>query len=186
VYESLDEGDTLTEIGPGISINGSGSDPIGYGAAGNPDMLYVGAGTEVFVRTAAAPAALTASAAFPGVLVVDLAIDPSAPDTAFVAGSAQVFLTTDAGTTWTDITGNLGGLATGAICSLVFRSSANEAVVIGTDTGVFFASAPAFDTWNRLGECLPRVQVFDLDYDPTDRVLVAGTLGRGAWILENQ
>ena len=26
--------------------------------------------------------------------------------------------------------------------------------------------------------------VYDLDYDATDRIYVAGTLGRGAWVLE--
>ena len=40
-------------------------------------------------------------------------------------------------------------------------------------------------TWTRLGENLPHVQVFDLHYDYTDNVLVAGTLGRGAWTLTN-
>src|SRR5262249_5219886 len=39
--------------------------------------------------------------------------------------------------------------------------------------------------WIRLGDGLPHVQVFDLHYDYTDDVLLAGTLGRGAWTLSN-
>src|SRR5262249_25594881 len=35
VYESLDRGDTIREIGPGIVTNGSGPHPIAYGAQGN-------------------------------------------------------------------------------------------------------------------------------------------------------
>src|SRR5262249_20338967 len=58
VYESLDRGDTIREIGPAIATNGSGPNPIAYGAVGNPDALYVGAGGQVFVRTAATPAGL--------------------------------------------------------------------------------------------------------------------------------
>jgi hypothetical protein len=34
-----------------------------------------------------------------------------------------------------------------------------------------------------LGAGLPNVFVWDLDYNATDDVLVAGTLGRGAWTL---
>jgi hypothetical protein len=117
-------------------------------------------------------------------LVVDIGIDPTDPDTAFVADSDQVFMTANAGGTWTDATGNLGGLNTGPIRSLAFLSGVNEAVVVGTDTGVFRASGPAFNTWHRFGGCLPTVPVYDLGFDATDRILVAGTLGRGAWILK--
>lgn len=180
VYESLDQGDTVTEIGPGIRVNGLGSDPIAYGGTGNPDMLYVGSGAQVFVRTAAPPAVLIASAAYNGGVVVDIGIARHDPDTAFVADSDQVFRTTNAGASWPDVSGNLGELNAGPIRSLVLT---DVAVVVGTDTGVFSASAPAFNTWSRLGECLPTVPVYDLSFDATDRILVAGTLGRGAWIL---
>ncbi|NOT01686.1 MAG: RTX toxin [Phycisphaerales bacterium] len=185
VYESLDQGDTLTEIGPGIVVNGTGNDPIAYGATGNANMLYVGSASRVLVRTAAAPAALAPST-YAGGAVVDLAIDPGAPNTAFAADATRVYMTANAGATWTDVTGNLAALTPGTIRSLVFRSGLNRAVVIGTDTGVFIAPGAAFNSWSRLGDCLPRVPVYDLDYDPTDRKFVAGTLGRGAWLLENQ
>jgi hypothetical protein len=186
VYESLDQGNTVTEIGVGIRINDLGDDPIAYGATGNADMLYVGSGTRVFIRNAAAPAALTASATFPGTAaVVDIAIDPSTPNTAFVVDSANVFQTTDGGATWNNVTGNLGALSVGAIHSLVFRGGVSgDAAVVGTDTGVYIALGPTFDVWNQLGTGLPTVPVYDLDYDAQDRIFVAGTLGRGAWLLQ--
>jgi hypothetical protein len=188
VYESLDQGDTLTEIGPGIIVNGLGSDPISYGATGNVDMLYVGSRNQVFIRTAAPPTALTASATYPGTGdIVDIAIDPGVPNTAFVADNANVFHTTDGGTTWDNVTGNLGTLNAGKVRSIVFRSAGGDAAVVGTDTGVFIAPAPNFNNWTRLGSGLPIIPVLDLDYDAGDRVFVAGTLGRGAWVLdENQ
>ena len=40
-----------------------------------------------------------------------------------------------------------------------------------------------FATWSALGTGLPSAQVFDLDYVPTDDLLVAGTLGRGSFVL---
>ena len=185
VYESLNQGDTIAEIGPGIRANGSGRDTIAYGAAGNPDILYVGAGTQVFVRTAASPAALTASAAYPGTgVVVGIAIDPDHPQTAYVADTTNVYSTTDAGTSWTDITGNLGTLNPGILRSITYSTRIPSAeVVIGSDTGVFSAPGATFMNWSRLGTGLPTVPVFELDYDRTDNILLAGTLGRGAWTL---
>src|SRR5262249_3105493 len=115
VYESLDQGDTITEIGLDIVVNGTGPNPIAYGAKGNPDMLYVGSGSRVYVRTAASPAALTPSAAYSGGIVLGVAIDPEQPETAYVIDSSQVFRTTNAGGSWTNITGNLVSLAPGSL-----------------------------------------------------------------------
>lgn len=186
VYESLDQGNTVTEIGVGIRVNDTGNDPIAYGATGNANMLYIGSGTQVFIRNAAAPAALTASTTYPGTAaVVDIAIDPSTPNTAFVVDSANVFQTTDGGATWNNVTGNLAVLNVGVIHSLVFRGGVSgDAAVVGTDTGVFIALGPTFNVWNRLGNGLPTVPVYDLDYDAQDRIFVAGTLGRGGWLLQ--
>ena len=185
VYESVDQGNTVTEIGVGIRVNDLGDDPIAYGAAGNANMLYVGSGTQVLIRNAAAPAALTASTTYPGTAaVVDIAIDPATPNTAFVVDSANVFQTADGGATWNDVTGNLGALNVGAIHSLAFRGGVSgDAAVVGTDTGVYIAVGPTFNVWNQLGTGLPTVPVYDLDYDAQDRIFVAGTLGRGAWLL---
>ncbi|MDX1409102.1 MAG: hypothetical protein R3330_13230, partial [Saprospiraceae bacterium] len=42
----------------------------------------------------------------------------------------------------------------------------------------------SFGTWLKVGTGLPNAPVWDLDYDLTDDVLVAGTLGRGAWTID--
>jgi hypothetical protein len=55
---------------------------------------------------------------------------------------------------------------------------------VGTNGGVFIASAPDFSSWERLGSGLPNVPVFSLRYSPVDNLLLAGTLGRGAWTLK--
>jgi len=50
----------------------------------------------------------------------------------------------------------------------------------GTDIGVYFSS-DAGASWSPLGTGLPRVAVFDLQIQPTSRILRAGTHGRGIW-----
>lgn len=189
VYESLDRGDTITRVLPGVSVNGTGVDPLAYGTAGNPDILYVGSTDRVFVRTAPAPAPLVQSATFPatgtGATVTDIVIDPDDANTAFVSTTVAVYRTTDAGATWTNVTGNLQLLVPSTIRSIAYVSSAaGDGVVVGTANGIYFArQANGFTSWSRLGAGLPTVPVFDLYYDRTDDVLIAGTMGRGAWKL---
>lgn len=50
----------------------------------------------------------------------------------------------------------------------------------GTDIGVYFSS-DAGASWTPFGSGLPRVAVFDLQIQPTSRILRAGTHGRGIW-----
>jgi hypothetical protein len=188
VYESLDQGDTIREIGPGIRVNSRGREPVAYGAAGNADMLYVGSGDQVFVRTAAAPAALAASATFPGdgtgSVVGGIVMDPADAQTAFVVNRTNVFRTTDAGGTWDDLTGDLATLAPGELISIAYSTSnADGSLVVGAANGVFIARGPDFNAWAAVGAGLPRAPVYDLEYDPADEILVAGLMGRGAWAV---
>ncbi|MCA8879867.1 MAG: exo-alpha-sialidase [Rhodobacteraceae bacterium] len=186
VYESLDAGQTVTAIGPGIAANSSiRGESIGYGAADNVDMLYVGSVNQVFVRNGASPGAtLTASATYPGAnRVVDVAIDPGASQTAYVVDTSNVFQTLDAGATWTNVTGDLfTSFRPGQLRSVDVISVADlHAVVVGTDRGVFWADALPLAAWSVPCSGIPNAPVTDLEYDEADEVLVAGTLGRGAW-----
>jgi hypothetical protein len=189
VYESLDQGETIRQLLPAVRINATGADPLAYGAAGNPDVIYAGSTDRVFVRTAPYPGNLVQSTTFPGtgtgVNVTDLAIDPDDPNTAFVANLSRVFKTADAGATWTEITGSLPALAPSTLRSLAFaKTPLGNAVVVGTQNGVYFATENhGYTNWQRLGNGLPTVPVFDLHYERGDKLLVASTMGRGAWKL---
>ncbi len=59
-----------------------------------------------------------------------------------------------------------------------------NALFAGTDLGVF-VSLNAGGSWTRLNNNMPRVPVFDLEIHPRENDLIAGTHGRGIWILEN-
>ena len=186
VYESLDQGDTITEIAPGIGVNGTGRDPIAYGSAANPDILYIGSGSNVYIRTGPPPTPLVLSATYPATgLVSDLVIDPDDPLTAFAIDSAAVYRTVDAGATWSDVTGDLPTLDPGTFRSIAYvHGSAEDGVVVGSGKGVFVAlEIDGFTTWMPLGSDFPTAPVFDLDYDAAGDLLVAGTLGRGAFRL---
>jgi hypothetical protein len=50
------------------------------------------------------------------------------------------------------------------------------------DVKVMDLAAPG--VWTSLGPGLPNTLIYELDDDPNDDVMVAGTMGRGAWIFD--
>jgi photosystem II stability/assembly factor-like uncharacterized protein len=148
-------------------------------------VLYVGSGRSVFVRTAAHPAPLAVSTAYPGTgSVVGIAVPPAEPQTAYAIDAGKVFRTTDAGATWKDVTNNLLALGGVVLRSVAYCEDLNGgSVVVGTNAGVFAAVGPGFN-WSRLGSGIPTVPVVRLRYGLASRVLLAATLGRGAWTLD--
>jgi len=185
VYESLDEGDTIREIGRGIRVNGTGPNPIAYGAKGNPDILYVGSSSQVFVRKRAHPDPLRMSSAYSGDTVFGIAIDPNKGETAYVVSPSGVYKTANAGGNWVEITGNIFTLDPGTLRSIAYSTADPAgAVLVGADRGIFLAAGPSFSNWNRLGSGLPNAPVYHVEYNAADGILLAGTLGRGAWTLK--
>ena len=182
VYESLDQGDTIAEIGPGIETLANGRDAIGYGAAGNEDVLYVGAVDGVYVRaTQSGPLALSVADSD----VQGLALSSFDPSLAFYVSSNNVYETSDTGGEWRSIRGNLDTTATGTLRSVLYaQTPAGVAVIVGSDRGVYRASPDNdYATWDVVGDSLPNAPIFELAYDAARDILIAGTLGRGVLSL---
>jgi hypothetical protein len=187
VYESFNRGDDITRLGvPGAVALAYGGNSGGFAAAGagNPDVLYAAAGATVFVRTTAAGPLAPTLAPFPGGPIRDLEMDPDDWRRVYVAGVSRVFRSSDAGASWQELTGSLANQ-----CAVNFRSleliprATSDGLALGTAREVFVGTFDGPTFWHRLGASLPSAPVFDLDYDPADDVLAAGTLGRGAFLL---
>ena len=196
IYESTDGASTIAFISPTgagapvLRVNAFVGAPIVYGVPGNPDYILVG----VTENPATAPVAalwvrntlaegLVRLASMPGA-VTDVAVDRDQPTRVFALTASQVLFSSNGGGTFNPVTGNLvSAFNPGTLRAMVFiPTSGTDALVVGADRGVFIARAPAFDAWQRLGTGLPNAGVYELDYDVPDGVLVAGLLGRGAWI----
>ncbi len=187
LYESVDRGDNLTDV-----TNNTGSpitEALAYGgrSAGveNPDVIWYGNGAGLFLRTSAG-GAFTPRNAYPGNAPVDLVLDRDDWLTAYVIDGSAVYRTTDAGTSWTDITGDIAQHAPGTLRSIAFvPGSGFDAVVVGTDRGVFASQTQNLGTWVEFGAGLPNALAFEVRHDAADDVLVVGTLGRGTWTVAN-
>ncbi len=188
LFESLDQGTTNTNIG-GLGQPGFAQNAMVYGGSlggtPNPDLIYVGANSSVFKRTTAGGPITATTALPPGVSKInDVAIIPSNYNTVFATDDNQVFMSSNGGTTWSDITGNLGTISSlNEIKTAVYVPGPAPYLAVGTRSGVFASLATSYGTWVKLETALPDVLVFDMVYDATDDVLVASTLGRGVWTM---
>src|SRR5207253_3745161 len=93
----------------------------------------------------------------------------------------HVFKTTDAGSSWTDISGNLPD---NPVNSLTIDASYPNTLYAATDVGPF-VTYNGGAAWSALGAGFPSVAVDQIDLDTYDRVIGAGTHGRGAWQLKD-
>jgi len=93
----------------------------------------------------------------------------------------HLFVTEDFGATWR----SLGdGLASATVNVVKEHPHNPELLFVGAEDGVF-VSTDRGERWSRLNNNLPRAPVDDLEIHPRDNDLVAGTHGRGIWILDN-
>jgi hypothetical protein len=210
LYESFDRGDTLIDLGPTGSFVG-GNDFFGlsfgrfmvYGGRLNgvayPDVIYASSGASPILGGHGAQILhrvhqgdpLTPLSSYPGEGAAAIVVDPQDYRRIYVAdASNRVYASFDEGVTWTDLTANLADLTSGTLGRTIeiystSPSTKEDVLMIGNLGGVFEMIHPDRPGahWTRLGEGLPHALTLDLHYDYTDNVLVAGTLGRGAWTL---
>ncbi|MEA2452942.1 MAG: hypothetical protein QOG04_1652 [Actinomycetota bacterium] len=196
VERSLNGGVAWTAISPDLTRNETQLDPnSGYRirhvitaiARSASDASTMWAGTDdglVWKTTNLVGASPTwtqiQSSALPDTQwVTRVTVDPTDVDTVYVTYSgyrngedgAHVFKTTDAGTTWTDISGDLPD------------APANDLVVVGdrlivaTDVGVFVSDGDG--EWFKLGSNLPAVPVIEMRYHQPTNTLTLATFGHG-------
>jgi hypothetical protein len=175
VYESLDQGEHVTPLGGAV-----GASDMVYGHPNNPNVIWAAAG-QVWVRTAASgPLMLTASP-FPD-FALDVILDTSDFNNAYVMSQGQVFHTTNTGASWTNITGNLQSLNPSSLRTITFiHGNTRSMVVVGATNGVFATTTAALGTWQAVGTNLPHAPVLDSQFNATRNQLTVGTLGRGVW-----
>ena len=205
LYESRNQGTTLTAIGAGIRSGrprvriGGGQIVYGGFEAGvaNPDLIYALSGNYVVRRTTSggeftesSPGGVSDGDVFgSGRPLRGVTANPNSSSSVFAIDANRVFMSTDSGTNWRDVTANLTSISAAPFFVVKFvTGTLNDALVVGTSSGVFRALVSSLGmpgSWSRFGNNLPDAIVSDLDYDATDNVLVAGTLGRGAWTVSN-
>ncbi|HQU41252.1 MAG TPA: sialidase family protein, partial [Pirellulales bacterium] len=203
VYESLDGGQTLTSLGVGGAGAGAlKGAALAYGGSlnGQADIgvLWIGIGNQVYTRSSqggtvvATNYSTTAGAGN----VRALAIDPTDWQTAVIVDDAgNVWLTTNSGQSFTNITGDLvssNGTPINLYSVALVPLASTNLIYVGAQDGIYQMQTANPGVWSRYGASMPDVPVLSLEYvagqqqylpaDQQQQLLVAGTLGRGAYL----
>jgi hypothetical protein len=203
VWETTDLGQNATAIpgGPGGASN------FAYGHPSNEDALWMTAyGRGVYFRLSAG-APLQQLSGFPDE-GWSVAMTPANAASAYVTGKQHVYFiadatATDAGTPWTDVTGDLssigGGDGPGELRQIVYISSqtTGDRIVVAAANavgggagqvgtpGVFMMAVNAPGIWTQIGSNLPNASAYDLAYDSANDRLYVAVAGRGVWSVSN-
>lgn len=87
----------------------------------------------------------------------------------------HIFKSTNNGNSWTAIANDLPTLAINSI--FVLPGYNDRYIFVGTDGGVY-GSINGGQNWERLGNNMHYVATYDLDWNPAQRTLMAGTVGK--------
>ncbi len=115
--------------------------------------------------------------------ITDITMDPNNYNNVWVtfsgySGPNKVFMSKDAGNTWTNYSTGLPNLPVNCI---VYQENRNDqAVYVGTDRGVFYRDS-TMTGWFSYNTNLPNVTVNDLKIFKPTNTLLAATYGRGIW-----
>ena len=128
------------------------------------------------------------TAGLPAAYVTHVTADPVDPQVVYVTHSGfgedqhdpRVFRSTNRGTSWTSISGNLPDAP---VNDLIVDPLATGTLYAGTDLGVF-VTRNLGQTWTALGGYMPVQPVWDLELHQATRRLYAFTHGRSVWMLD--
>lgn len=115
--------------------------------------------------------------------ITDIKASPSDADRVFVSVSGykyndsnpHVFRSDDRGENWEDISGDLPTLAINDI--YVLPNHFDDVIFVATDGGVY-GTINGGDDWERLGNNMPILPVYDLEWNEVNNELIAGTFAR--------
>ena len=192
---------TMEVLGEAVYVGGCGD----CGASGNDTgfaqvlATNIG-GAEPPERETSKGWHVATAAGLPNRYITSIAIDPEDPRTIYVSlagylsnlrppgsyldpnadiGAGNVFKSTDAGESFTNVSGNLPDVQAN---SVLLRKGQ---LLLGTDIGAFISSDTRGSSWAPLGNGLPNVPVNMLRLQPgNDSQLFAATFGRNIWTYD--
>ncbi|HKR04647.1 MAG TPA: T9SS type A sorting domain-containing protein [Bacteroidia bacterium] len=195
VFRTDDRGDNWFSISPDLTI----IDPTGSLLFGtitsidvsplNSDIIYAGTDDgKVWNSLNGGGTWTNVTGTLPVRWITRVTCDPFITSRAFVTLSgyryhdnmAHVYMTTNNGTTWNDISGNLPDVP----CSdIIADPAADSLLYLANDAGVYFTRDMGA-SWNLLGTGMPTLICTDLALHNPTHTLLAATYGRGMYKID--
>ncbi|MBE2226687.1 MAG: T9SS type A sorting domain-containing protein [Ignavibacteria bacterium] len=188
IFRSTNRGTSWTAISGDLTRGPNGRlgtiTCITSGVAGNNQrVIYTGTDdAKISVTTNSGANWLDVTGSLPQRYVTDIRCDSRNPAIAYVTLSGfniderntRIYRTTNYGSTWSNISGNLLNVPANSIIVDEVRDSV---LYVGCDAGVYYTSNLGA-SWAILGTGLPNAPVFDINYHAGSQILCAGTHGR--------
>lgn len=168
----------------GLAVSPVNSNTV-YATAngGNGPLVYV---TNNALAGTGATWSNISGSIFPNRYVNLIAADPKSASIAYAGFSGftgygdsvgHIFMTTNGGSSWADISGDLPNTP---VNDIFVDPDMSQTIFVATDIGVFYTTNLGV-SWGTLVENLPRAATTGLAYQHANQLLWAGTHGRSMW-----
>lgn len=177
VWKSTNQGNSWTNIGDNISpfnLNYLAISPT------DANYIYAGRGSTMYRTSDGGDNWETIST--PGSSTAMVKVSPSNPETIYAVRSSfsagnKVYKSTNAGDTWTNISGSLPNLYANCIA---IHDDGEETLYVGMDIGVYYKNNSTPE-WTLFNVDLPNVEVKEIEIKETTNEIFLATYGRGVW-----
>ncbi|MBC7872868.1 MAG: hypothetical protein H7Y01_02670, partial [Ferruginibacter sp.] len=181
VYRSRDGGLIWTQVGS-VSAGEIYMRALAY-APSNPDYIYASFLLQFFSTTDGNTFTnRTGTLPVGSATIAYIAVSNTNPNKVWVtfsgyADGEKVYMSDDAGVTWTNYSAGLPNLPANCI---VYQNGSNDALYVGTDVGVYYRNN-SMSSWQPFFDGLPNVIVNELEIHYGAGKIRAATYGRGLW-----
>jgi PKD repeat protein len=181
LYKSTDLGVTWAPVGFGSAVVDFAIAPsnnqVIYALSGWVRRTTDGGATWSVPLTNGLPASIQETA---------ICIDPLNPNKAWFTCSGyqagdKVFMTTNGGVSWTNVSGNLPNIPANCI---IYEPNSPDRVYVGMDVGVYYMDNTTNGNWVLYNNGLPNAPLKEFEISPaTPNILYAVTFGRGIYAV---
>jgi photosystem II stability/assembly factor-like uncharacterized protein len=182
VYRSTNNGGAWTAVSP--NVNGSSAVREMAISKSNPSVLYATTGSSIFLSTDGGANFVNKTSGLPGRTITSVNIHPADENIALLTfsgfGTNKVYKTTNMGTTWFSINGNLPDSPVNDGFIYTYDALNPNTYFVATDIGVYLTQDNG-TSWVELPNNLPNTVIMHLDYSPSNQMMRAGTHGRGVY-----
>ncbi|MFO7524610.1 MAG: T9SS type A sorting domain-containing protein [Ignavibacteriaceae bacterium] len=182
VYKSTNNGGSWTAIS--INVNGSSAVREMAQSKSNPNIMFATSGSQVFKSSDEGATWSNVTSGLPNRTITSVYVHPTDSNQVFLTFSgfstAKVYKSTNGGASWMSIQGNLPDTPVNDILVFTDSGAAANTYFAATDIGVFVTDDNGVN-WMEITDGLPNTVIMHLDYSPVNKMLRAGTHGRGVY-----
>jgi xyloglucan-specific exo-beta-1,4-glucanase len=182
LYKTTSNGSSWTAVSS--NINGSSAVRELYISHSNPQILFAASGSSVFKSIDGGVNWTNTTSGLPARTITSVRIHPTDPKIVLLTFSGfstnKVYKSTNGGASWFSIHGNLPDSPVNDLVVYTEDIQGPNTYFIANDVGVFVTRNDGVN-WVELDSGLPNTVVMHLDYHPLNKMLRAGTHGRGVY-----